>query len=473
MKNIIQRFPRSLTLVAAAAALLTSLPVHAVKYGEVPSTAPGAPAVVNPFSGQTTDVWKLVGYLGCSGFQITREWAIHAGHCGIPSDQSRTFSNHLGSSLVLGSKCVRQGTYDFQLCRLENPAGLTALPQYPALSVVPSFTLDTASRFGSLMAYGRSNIGDGLAFIGFNGLPYNYTPAAPTSPQVPFPVSGDSGGAAFWFSPTSPAPVIVGVLVGGTTLNNSPLYFNQSNLDFIRDTIVAAGDPAPVLRTTAQNFTDPGGIQAPELAQPPLLSISASSGSVQWTTPAATPAVSSFEVTLGRDGVLERRLTVQANQGNTSSFTGLAPGKYTACVLPRNAVGPANAAQIRLNVTTNPWYIVLTKTPNCASVDARVPQSTVSGVTAAKSTVSSELSKASFSWPAATPLPADMVISRYRLAQTITYPTGPKRTGTADVAATTGSFTVPKGSKVCVTVAALSQGGQAGPQSAQTCIVAD
>jgi hypothetical protein len=468
-----------LTHSALAAAILAvaCAPAHAVKYGQAPSTAPGAPAIVNPFTGQQTDVWKLVGYLGCSGFQITREWVVQAGHCGIAPTATATFSNHLGSSPVLGSDCQGQAGYDFQLCRLKNPENLAPFPRYPALAVmVPNFNHQGSAKYGSLMGYGRSGYGDGLAFTGFDGLPYGYNPAlVPTTPAIPFPVEGDSGGAAYWFSPTATEPVMVGVLVGGTTLDRSPLYFNQANLDWIKQIIVGRGDPAPVTLTTAQNFTDPGGEAPPPLSAPPVLKGSGASLTLSWTTPTATPAVSSFEVTLGKGGALDRQVSVAAGTGNTLSLNNLATTQYIACVRPKNSVGLASAAFPSMvypkDQPSSAWYII-TQTPNCTTVDNRLTQATVSGLTATGPTLVAGLYKVAFNWSAATPVPADLPIRRYRVTQTTRYPTGPVRVASTEVSATTAVASVIKGSQVCLDVAALTDTGQVGPRSAPVCKVA-
>jgi hypothetical protein len=472
-------FTSHLTQSALAAALvaLVSMPAHAVKYGQAPSTAPGATPIVNPFTGQQTDVWKLVGYLGCSGFQITREWVVQAGHCGIDQTATANFSNHLGSSPVLGSDCQGQAGYDFQLCRLKNPENLTPYPRYPALGVmVPGFNHQGTGKYGSLMGYGRSGYGDGLAFTGFDGLPYGYNPAlAPNTPQIPFGVGGDSGGAAYWFSPTNSDPVMVGVLVGGTTLDGSPLYFNQSNVDWIKQTIVSRGDPAPATLTTAQNFTDTAGSPPPGLPTPPVIKAGSAGPLLSWTTPVATPSVSAFEVTVGKAGVLDRQITLAAGTGNSLNLNNLGTGKYTACVKPINSVGQASAASASMvypNIKDSATWYVEVKTPNCMAIDNRPTQSTVGGLTGASQALGASLRKVVFSWAAATPLPADLPIARYRVSQTITYPTGPVRKSTLEVGSLSTALTTIPGSTVCMDVAAVTAMGQLGPRSSQACIVA-
>jgi hypothetical protein len=467
----------SLHLIAAAATLLSTQHAHAVKYGIAPSTAPGAPAIVNPFTGQATDAWKLVGYnnVGCSAFQITREWVMTAKHCSFDTGSTNPFSNHLGASSVVA--CFTQETTDdMQLCRLKNPENLTAATSYPPLAVAPSFNRNTAPKFGSLMVYGRSGQGDGLAFAGFDGLPYGFNPAlAPNTPAISFPVGGDSGGAVYWYSPTSTAPVMVGVLVSGTPLQYSAFYFQQRNLDWIKSTIVGYGDAAPTLLTTAQNFTDPGGNPAPELTTPPSLTPAATGTVLKWSTPttAVTPSISSFDVTIGKAGVLDRFATVSAGTGNSMTLNNLsANSQYIACVRPRNSIGASSAAQVQMFYSPS-WY-VLAQTPNCTTIDTRSTQSTVGAVTGSVAQVGSTgLYKVGFQWSATTPVPADLPIRYYRVKQTISYPTGPQRVSTQDVLATASAVSTTKGSKVCTSVAALTDAGQVGPQSAPICVTAN
>jgi hypothetical protein len=196
---------------------------------------------------------------------------------------------------------------------------------------------------------------------------------------------------------------------------------------------------------------------------------------LSWTTPAATPSVSAFEVTVGKAGVLDRQVTVAASSGNSLSLNNLATAQYTACVKPLNSVGQASAASVSM-MYPNPkdsatWYTVI-KTPNCLTVDNRLTQATVGGLAGTTQVLSAGLRKVAFSWAATTPVPSDLPITRYRVSQTITYPTGPVRKSTLDVGSLSTSLTTIPGSTVCMDVAAATAMGQLGPRSSQACIVA-
>jgi hypothetical protein len=180
--------------LALALALSLQAPAHAVINGIVPSMDSNAAPIVNPFTGQPTEVWKLVGHLGCSAFQISREWVIQAGHCALGADGTGTFRGHLGTSTVLGTDCTTFGSVggdDFQLCRLKNPENLAQLSNYPAMVALPAtWRSDTlnATKYGSLMGYGHASLGDGLAFVDLDGFPFNFEPASPTLIPVPYKI---------------------------------------------------------------------------------------------------------------------------------------------------------------------------------------------------------------------------------------------------------------------------------------------
>lgn len=459
------------TAIVLAAALSTSLPAHALKFGIQPSTAPGAPAIVNPFTGQATDVWKLVGYLGCSGFQISREWALHAGHCAVNQNATATFTNHLGSSPVLGTDCYRQGTRDYQLCRLQNPGNLTPASSYPAMLALPqAWYADkaNAAKYGSLMGYGRSGAGDGLAFGGVDGLPFGFDPVNTAAIPLPYTVGGDSGGAAYWFAPGTGTPYMVGVLVVAGTVVTSPLFLDESDLAWIKSTIEARGDVAPAIAVASQIYTPPTANPAPELPSPPTIARVGSSNSttLSWTAPTATPALTHYQVTVGHGGLLERNLSVSAGAATQLTLNNLSADIHMLCVRPVNAAGAARAARIAGggNAYT---------TPDCTSFDNRDTQSIVTGLATSGNTPISGQVRVNFQWNATTPLPADLALSGHRVNQSVTYVTGPVRNSSLDVGGTAHSVSVPAGSKVCISVAPVTTTGKLGAFSAQVCATAN
>ena len=465
----------AVSATALAVLLITSLPTQAIQHGIDP-TLPGAPPVVNPFTGLQTEVWKFVGFNGrvfgntkCSGFRITREWIGNAIHCSTSIGQTGPFTDYQGKQSY-ASTCANIANSDLQICRLSNPEALTTLSNYPALSVSPApkdpmFAKATATKWGSLMLYGRSHIKDGLAFSGFDGLPYGYNPALePNAPPIPYSVDGDSGGAAYWFAPNAATPVLVGSIRWGTPLQQSPHWFTQANLDAVKAIIVSHGDPAPALLTSAQYYPAPPGNPAPEFWVPPTLTLQPSSTVLAWTPPlplpADTPAVSAYEISLGNNGTLVSTQTVSPGQGNSLTYNNLPRGKYIACVTAINSVGRATVG----------WQ---GQAKGCARLDSRLPQATVTALTGSSVVTGTGLRKVTFTWTAPTPVPADLPIASYRLSQSISYPTGPARVSTATVTSTNTSFNVPQATKVCVAVEILSQAAQSGPKSAQVCTTAN
>lgn len=446
---------------------LLSTSAQAVVNGIVPSTAPGAPAIVNPFTGQSTDAWKLVGYLGCSGFQISREWVMHAGHCAINANTTGTFRSHLGSSPVLGTDCYRQGAYDFQICRLQNPAALAAPSSYPALVALPVAWRDSAkaTKYGSLMGYGHATAGDGLAFVGMDGFPFGFNPAAPGLTPLPYTSSGDSGGAVYWFPPASDTPYLTGVLVVAGTVATSPLYLNADNLAFIKSTIESRGDVAPAMPALNLVYTPPAGDPPPELAAVPVVARSGFTNNItlRWGTPAASPTVSRFQVSLGREGAIERSLSVTAGTSNNQLGLTLNPAKYTLCVRPENVIGASRPARPSIFGWT---------APNCTAYDNRDNQATITGLTHTGNKAVSTQMGVGFAW-ASTPAPVDLALSGYRVTQSVSYPSGPSRTSTTTVSTPAVSITTVRGSRVCVSVAALAVNGKLGTTSSAVCAVAN
>jgi len=349
------------------------------------------------------------------------------------------------------------------------------MPMYPALAVAPRWAVTENLKYGSLMGYGHSNEGDGLAFVGFNGLPFGYEPAkAPNTPNIPHTVGGDSGGAAYWFPANGTDPVMVGVLVSGGTLQTSPLFFAQADLNWIRDTIVQHGDAAPALRTTDQVFSSPVGGVPPELTAKPAVSAATGGGVlVKWNTPGASPGVSSFDVTLGKGGAIDRTQSVSVWAAKSLTFTNLAAEQYTICVRPRNSMGASSAADARLFTPDGPtsgWFVEV-ETPNCSVIDNRATQTTVSGIMATVGAPFLGSYKVSFNWPAPALIPQDVALGGYRVNYSITSSTGAIKTSSATVTTLGSSISATKGAKVCAAVAATTRLGQVGPLSAANCVI--
>lgn len=464
-----------LSLIASAAALSASFSAHAVVNGIAPSMAAGAPAIVNPFTGQATDAWKTVGFLGCSAFQISREWVIQAGHCGLRADLTSTFTGHLGTSTVLGSDCFRNGQDDFQLCRLKNPENMTPLANYPAMVALPTTWRNdrkNAIKYGSMMGYGHAAAGDGLAFTGLDGFPAALDAAAPNLTPYPFTSGGDSGGAAYWFPPASVNGYMVGVLVVAGGVPNSPFYFREDNLSWIKDIIQARGDVPPSMPGIANVFSPSANNPAPALAAAPAIIRVGNTNSVTltWSTPSATPAVSNFKVSVGRSGAIENTFNVAPTASNQTTLNLSAVKGYTLCVRPHNALGAASP--LDQFQTDAKGLFTSYATNNCVTLDNRDNLASITGLASTgNKPVSSQIS-VGFGWGSVAQ-PSDLAITGYRLTQTISYGTGPSRTTTATVSTPSTAVIVPKGSKVCLAVAAIASNSKVGPTSAQVCTLAN
>lgn len=469
-------------LLALVAGLAWQVPAHAVVNGIIPSTAAGAPPIINPFTNQATDAWKLVGYLGCSAFQISREWVIQAGHCALAANATGTYSGHLGSSTVLGSDCTTFGAAggdDFQLCRLKNPENLTPFGNYPAMVALPAaWRTDTvnAIKYGSLMGYGHATAGDGLAFVSLDGYPYNFDPAAPNLTPYPIASGGDSGGARFWFPPSSGTAYMVGVLVNAGGVAGARLtafYFREDNLASIKSIIQARGDTPPNMPAISSVFTPPTGNPAPRLPAPATISRVGNNASavLQWSTPSATPAVSQFKVSISRNGVLDNSFYVQAGASSNQVTLNLNSDKYLLCIRPYNAIGASQPAD-SFAYDNEDWAHARVSSANCQTLDNRSNQSTITGLAATGNTLVSSQVSVNFGW-GTTVSPADLSIANYRVTQAVSYGTGPSRTTTTTVTGTRASVILPKGSKVCITVAAVAVNGRIGPVSPQVCALAN
>jgi len=251
--------------------------------------------------------------------------------------------------------------------------------------------------------------------------------------------------------------VMVGVLVSGATLEYSPLFFSQTDLNWIRDTIVQHGDAAPALLTTDAVYSPAKGGLPPELSKAPIVSAASGGGVlVTWSTPSASPAVSSFDVSLGKAGAIDRTQSVSVWAAKSLTFTNLAAEQYTICVRPD---GP-----------TSGWFVVV-NTPNCSVIDNRATQTTVNGITATVGAPFLGSYKVSFNWAAPALTPQDLALGGYRVNYNITSSTGAIKTSSATVTTLGSSISATKGAKVCAAVAATTRLGQVGPLSAAHCVI--
>lgn len=464
------------SLAAVMALLCASGAAFATNIGISPTAGP----VINPLTGQETQVWKLVGKSGCSAIQLTREWIMTTKHCG----PSGTFTNPLGQASVSGSACEQAPLQvhddpkvgrDILICRLSNPSAMTPLSSYPAIvsDTRSVFTQLNANKLGRLMAYGRA-APDVLTFVGLDGIPHGFDPAGnPSGSTIPYAILGDSGGGVYWFSPTAAAPALTGMLQGGNTLiQNGTLFFTAIDTAWIVSTITLKGDVPPTVVTAAQHFTGPAGNTASALSTPPGFQGSGFNWTASWATPSPEP-VTAYAVSAGKNGTLDRSFTVAAAAGNTASLNGLSADTHYVCVRPVNAVGPAPAVQTVAfsNPDTEPWGVIGISTPNCARLDLRTPTAVGTLSFTSTYTAATGLYKITATW-AAPSVPE--LTPKYRVAQTLKYASGPSRTSTATTTSQSHSASnLQPGSQVCLTVTGYSRADVLGTPSSTQCFTAN
>jgi hypothetical protein len=364
---------------------------------------------------------------------------------------------------------------DILICRLSNPSAMTPLSSYPAVvsDTRSVFTRLNANKLGRLMAYGRA-APDVLTFVGFDGIPHGFDPAAdPTGSTIPYGILGDSGGGTYWFSPTASTPALTGVLrVGNALIQDGTLFFTAIDTDWIVSTITAEGDVPPTVVTAAQHFTGPAGDTASELSPPPSFQGSGFNWTTSWATPSSEP-VTSYVVSAGKNGTLDRSFTVAAGIGNTGSLNGLSSDKYHVCVRPVNTVGPAPAVRTVTfsDAETQPWGVLGITTPNCATLDLRAPTAVGTLSFASTYTAATGLYKITATW-AAPSVPE--LTPKYRVTQTLKYASGPTRTSTATTTSPSHSASnLQPGSQVCLTVTGYSRADVLGVPSSTQCFTAN
>ena len=476
---------QSRILAAMLASLCASGSALATNIGISPTAGP----VINPLNGQETQVWKLVGRSsGCTAFQITREWIMGAKHCAPTNFVGDTpvgdhgFYNALGHSAVI-TPCEeaplqalddpKKGR-DMVICRLSNPSAMTPLASYPPLvaDTRPVFWERNANALGQLLAYGRSYT-DVLSFVGFDGLPHGFDPAVDlTGSTIPFGIDADSGGAVYWFSPTSPAaPGLTGVMTsGGYFIQQGTLFLTAIDTAWVVSTITNNGDPAPTVLTASQHYTGTTSETAPPLQSPPTFQGSGYNWTASWNTP-SSGSVTSYTVSAGKNGALDRSFSVSAGTGNTANLTGLSAHLYRVCVRPVNSAGPAPAvASVSFVPNVQPWQtwaVTGITTANCANLDMRPPSAVGPLSFSSAYTAATGLYKITATW--APPSVPD-ITPKYRVAQTLTYASGPVRTSTTTTTSPSYNATnLPAGTKVCLTITAYSRADVLGtnPSSAQ------
>ncbi|TBO31367.1 hypothetical protein EYS42_08990 [Aquabacterium lacunae] len=451
---------------------LTSSPTFAVSLGIDPSSTP----VKDPITGNDFNAWKLVGTSCASAVQIHANWIVSSQHC-MPSADA-TFSGPYGTATV--ESCfrgndtanLRQGDEnDFALCRLKRPTQITYSGTFPALVAAPTpvvnhpsgfpATLSPATQrqfavYGYLMAYGFGCCNK-IGVTDFNGLlPGNDMARSTAQVVVPQLIGGDSGGAAFWVSPTAAAPALVGVLTTGYALPRGVTYFSDSSVNWIRNKIVAAGDTAPITYTASQFYTGPTAPVPPHVPAPPSLILSNGTPALTWLAPtdAGADTITGYQITVARDRNIVS--TVQVTGANTQAPMPVGNHAFTACVRARNTSGlsaPGNLEQL----TATPY--------GCRDFDL----STVSGLSQAFARdAATGLVKVTLNWQR----PNQASNTRYRITR-VTKQGLIQRTQTLETTSTSSTQYVQPGTSVCQRVTVFSDLNPVGTSTANVCSTAN
>lgn len=475
-----------LTALAMAAAWAACAPMAlAVTNGFIPTASTPDNAVINPFTGQVTTVWKLMGTFGCSAHQITREWIMTAAHCSAAgTNQTGTFVTGRGTSDFSWLKCHNISPLDVTICRLSNPGNLAPPNEYPVLTSLPDTWLadpSNARKYGSLMAYGKADISPGLAFVDLAGLPVirrsdgslkDYDTTVWSTLKMPDVANNDSGGALYWFPPAVNHPHLIGVLSGSARRSTQaavgPLikateFFTPEVLAAIHDKIVANGDAPPALVDASIVFQAPIGEQARILPQKPTFARVGSTErfTLNWQTPVSTPAITRFMVSLGEKGVQLGESTAGVG-GSTNSLTLDLPAKRVdVCIQPFNAIAGS------LSITK---YADTIESMNCIQVDNMANLTVINGPVSSPPWINGSIGIVSFSWTAP-PVPADIALKGFQVQQAVTTSGGLTRTSTSLLTTNRVQLSAPTGSRVCLNVRSVAMNGKLGPLSSNSCVV--
>lgn len=252
---------------------LSSVAVHAMGGGQDASTVP----VVNPETGQSTDIWRLAGYFpafGVSGVQIAPGWIMVAKHATPPN--GAYFGNGFGVARIEGCYTYPNSDgVDLRVCKLQKNVNVPSGFVFPALVEHPD-SLANGRRFETLVrdmgqflsvGYGQPNLGVPMfAWSDFMSMPLeNASPdimgMGGAAPYVDF---GDSGSPTFWFSSKTGGVGLIGLrstagpvgphgtfMGGALTGNIAP--FSMPILNWVASTVTGASqDTVQVL--SALNF---------------------------------------------------------------------------------------------------------------------------------------------------------------------------------------------------------------------------
>lgn len=439
-------------------------------------------AIKNPITGADFNAWKLVGTSCASAVQIHKNWLVASQHC-MPG-QGATFTSPYGSAVIDTCYPANDGapyslgdTNDFSLCRLRQPTQLSHAGAFPALVSAPSWAftmpyyahpyvagnLSNAEQrqvglYGALLAYGFGCC-NRIGVVDFTGLPLNQQMAlSAKAVSAPRLNGGDSGGAAYWASPTMADPALVGLLTTGYAVPRGITYFTENSVNWIRNKITAAGDSAPTTYTASQFYTGTTAPLPPHLATAPTLVLVNGVLTLSWQMPSdsGSNTITGYQVTVARQGAVQS--TLQINGAGTTQ-TALPVGAYsfTACVRTRNTSGLSIEGLVTETQAT-PY--------GCKDFDLTAPSGLNQAVARDAAT---GLFKFSLNWTAPFPAASN---TRYRITRT-TKVKGVQRTSTVDTTTTSNVAYVQAGSYVCQKVTVFSDLNPVGTSTGTVCATAN
>ncbi len=456
-----KKYSSNMATVAVCTLIATS--AHAIY--------PGATLVngsfTNPYTNQSTDAWKLVGSMtfpngdNCSGVQISPEWVVASGHCSM--EDTVIFKNYLSTDARGSTFTCREsgdsenglhrnpvispiGAMAISMCRLTNPERFAAPAAYPALTIAPyksvgerpfgkELIVGYGSDDSSRNRLGRAAFGNRLS--DGNDIcsvlhPFYF---AGQSSCISGWEGGDSGGGRFWFSPYATAPTLIGV-IDGVSFTQPVLNWIQTRTNLyssLAHPTVAAGSTA-----FGRPLTDAPG----SLPQPPAIKVSGTSVTVSWQVPALATgeAIDDYRVyegpgVLNTSETLERDVSVPFSATPSTVLTGVALGQRKVCVQPR-----------RFGMEASPNRDV-----NCTYYNNIQPVAT--NIVVTSTAASTTLRNIRLNWG----VQGSGSGVGYKISYTIRYPSGPAKSGSADLTTTSWNLGLAtKGGQLCGKVTAYT-----------------
>lgn len=353
----------------ACSLLVASSAAWSLGRGADPTVSP----VVDPRTNQTTDIWRLAGFIvggNVSAVQIAPSWILAAKHA-APA-VGAYFGNGFGAKPVAECFYPGAGNYegntppDLALCRLAAPLATPVNLTFPHLVESPSVLsgtrpAETVTRhLGSFLSvgYGAPHLGEPrYVWTDLIGMPIDPNATAGRdglTPLTAYRDAGDSGSPAFWFSPNNQRVALVSVAqIGGSAglfgwnnvgqLTRVAATFSMPYLQWLQQQVQSRSQEI-VQISTAQDFH--GTVTpSPSLIKRGSLKVTGgttTSVSLSWQPPEVNPGdVNNYMVSIERGSTVVGGKFVASNQTSTT-LTGLVMGQlHTACVLPVGAGGPA------------------------------------------------------------------------------------------------------------------------------------